>query len=109
VDTAATQALGYAEELRDLYEREQVQRSAAERAYAKLPESCRTTVRALASALERRDDIEREMVQNDPVLRERIHARIPFLRGVARDVVASDHEHWHGRAFLTLDLADAHG
>ena len=155
-DPAAAQALRYAEELRDLYEREQGQRRSAERAYADLEDSYRTTVRALASTLELRDDTtgnhsqrvtrvalrlaraveptleanpeleygfllhdlgkvgipdavllkpgpltqaEREVVQDHPVLGERIVARIPFLSGVAREVVESHHEHWDGRGY----------
>ena len=53
---AIAQALKYAEELRDLHEQERRQRRAAEDALARLEASYRTTVAALADALELRDD-----------------------------------------------------
>lgn len=52
---AVAQAMKYAEELRGLYAAETVQRRRAEDALAELHESYRTTVRALAAALELRD------------------------------------------------------
>jgi ribonuclease P protein subunit RPR2 len=53
---AVAQALKYAEELRDLHRAEREQRRAAEQALASLEESYGTTVRALADALELRDN-----------------------------------------------------
>jgi ribonuclease P protein subunit RPR2 len=53
---AIAQALKYAEELRGLYASERKQRRAAEDALEQLEESYRTTVYALAAALELRDD-----------------------------------------------------
>src|SRR5436309_3201298 len=55
-DLAAAQALRYAEELRSLYAEERKQRRTAERALEQLGDSYSTTVRALAAALELRDD-----------------------------------------------------
>src|SRR5947209_7250324 len=55
-DLAAAQALRYAEELRTLYAEERKQRRAAERTLEQLGDSYSTTVRALAAALELRDD-----------------------------------------------------
>jgi ribonuclease P protein subunit RPR2 len=54
--SAQAQALRYATELRDLYASEREQRRRAEAAVGQLEASYRTTVRALASALELRDD-----------------------------------------------------
>ena len=53
---AVAQALKYAEELRELVAAERMQRRRAEDAFAGLHDSYRTTVRALAAALELRDD-----------------------------------------------------
>lgn len=53
---AVAQAEKYAEELREVYERERAQRQAVEQALARLEDSYGTTVRALAAALELRDD-----------------------------------------------------
>jgi HD-GYP domain-containing protein (c-di-GMP phosphodiesterase class II) len=53
---AIEQALRYAEELRHLHGEERVQRRRAEAALAELEASYATTVRALAAALELRDD-----------------------------------------------------
>jgi HD-GYP domain-containing protein (c-di-GMP phosphodiesterase class II) len=53
---AAAQALKYAQELSQLHAAERRQRRAAEEALRLLEESYRTTVRALAAALELRDD-----------------------------------------------------
>jgi HD-GYP domain-containing protein (c-di-GMP phosphodiesterase class II) len=55
-DLAAAQALRYAEELRTLYAGERKQRRAVENALERLSDSYSTTVRALAAALELRDD-----------------------------------------------------
>jgi len=55
-ELATAQALKYAEELHELYAREREQRARAEDAVARLEESYATTVRALAAALELRDD-----------------------------------------------------
>ena len=53
---AIAQSLKYAEELRELYGAERAQRRITEDALARLEASYRTTVRALAAALELRDD-----------------------------------------------------
>jgi HD-GYP domain-containing protein (c-di-GMP phosphodiesterase class II) len=53
---AIEQALRYAEELQDLHQAERAQRRQAEEALARLEDSYATTVRALAAALELRDD-----------------------------------------------------
>ena len=53
---ASEQTLLYAEELRELYGEERAQRKRAERALTGLEDSYSTTVRALAAALELRDD-----------------------------------------------------
>jgi ribonuclease P protein subunit RPR2 len=53
---AIAQALKYAEELRALHAAERAQRRAAEEALERLEDSYRTTVHALAAALELRDD-----------------------------------------------------
>jgi ribonuclease P protein subunit RPR2 len=153
---ATAQALRYAQELRTLYAEERKQRRAAEQALERLGDSYSTTVRALAAALELRDDEtgghaervaqlalelaksidpallddpeleygfllhdlgkigvpdsillkpgpltarERETMRDHPILGERIVARIPFLRGTARQVVAAHHERWDGTGY----------
>jgi HD-GYP domain-containing protein (c-di-GMP phosphodiesterase class II) len=153
---AVAQSLKYAEELGVLYQRERAQRERAEEALEQLQSSYSTTVRALASALELRDDItgghaervtdlalrltrrvapellgdpelehgfllhdlgkigvpdavllkpgaltqqEWHAMRRHPVLGERIVAGIPFLGGVARQVVASHHERWDGTGY----------
>src|SRR5919198_2588371 len=153
---AIQQTLRYAEELRDLHAEERVQRARAERALARLEASYRTTVRALAAALELRDDItgghaervsalalqltqevapelaadpeleygfllhdlgkigipdaillkpgpldagERSTMRKHPVLGERIVSRVPYLSGVARQVVVAHHERWDGEGY----------
>jgi ribonuclease P protein subunit RPR2 len=153
---AIQQTLRYAEELRQLHDAERVQRARAERALARLEASYKTTVRALAAALELRDDItgnhaervtrlallltervapelaadaeleygfllhdlgkigipdaillkrgpldphEFETMRAHPVLGERIVARIPYLSGVARQVVVAHHERWDGAGY----------
>ncbi|MDX6408886.1 MAG: hypothetical protein QOE13_1957 [Gaiellaceae bacterium] len=155
-DLATAQALRYAQELRTLYAEERKQRRAAEQALERLGDSYSTTVRALAAALELRDDEtgghaervaqlalelaksidpallddpeleygfllhdlgkigvpdsillkpgpltarERETMRDHPILGERIVARIPFLRGTARQVVAAHHERWDGTGY----------
>lgn len=42
---------------------------------------------------------EREIMQSHPHLGERIMARIPYLHGIAREVVASHHERWDGHGY----------
>jgi HD-GYP domain-containing protein (c-di-GMP phosphodiesterase class II) len=54
---AIAQTLRYAEELRDLYGVERLQRQRVEESLAWLEDSYRLTVRALATALELRDDL----------------------------------------------------
>jgi HD-GYP domain-containing protein (c-di-GMP phosphodiesterase class II) len=155
-DLATAQTLKYAAELRDVYVEERRQRQAVEGALKLLEESYATTVRALASALELRDDdtgshaervallglrlagrIAPELVDNPQLeygfllhdigkigvpdaillkpgpltkseievmrehtwLGERIVARIPYLNGLAREVVASHHERWDGDGY----------
>ncbi len=155
-DLAAAQALRYAEELRTLYAEERKQRRTAERTLEQLGDSYSTTVRALAAALELRDDEtgghaervtrlalelarsidpgllddpqleygfllhdlgkigvpdsillkpgpltarERETMRDHPILGERIVARVPYLRGTARHVVAAHHERWDGEGY----------
>jgi HD-GYP domain-containing protein (c-di-GMP phosphodiesterase class II) len=153
---AIAQSLKYAEELQQLYVRERDQRSKVEEAVARLEESYATTVRALASALELRDDgtgahadrvttlalllaaqvapdltadpeleygfllhdlgkigvpdaillkpgpltrREMEEMRYHPILGEKIVGRIPYLSGVARQIVAAHHEHWDGEGY----------
>lgn len=152
----AAQALRYAEELRELHAAERSQRRATEEALGLLRESYRTTVRALAAALELRDDdtgghaervaelalrltqriapelaqepeleygfllhdigkigipdsillkpgplsaAERRQMQFHPTLGEQLVARVPYLQGVAREVVAGHHERWDGQGY----------
>lgn len=153
---ALAQALRYAEELQELWQGEREQRMRAEETLAELELSYATTVRALASAVELRDDAtgghaervttlglelarevapalaesreleygfqlhdlgkigipdaillkpgpltetEREVMQQHPLLGERIVARIPYLGGVARDVIVAHHEWWDGSGY----------
>jgi ribonuclease P protein subunit RPR2 len=155
-ELAVAQAKKYAEELRDLYEQERAQRRLLEDGYAKLSDSYGTTVRALAAALELRDDEtgshaervtrlalelvrvvepelesdpeieygfllhdlgkigvpdaillkpgpltarELETMRDHPILGERVVARVPYLRGVARQIVAAHHERWDGTGY----------
>lgn len=155
-ELAIAQALKYAEELRSLHAAERNQRQAAEDALDQLESSYRTTVSALAAALELRDDetgghAERvarlalaltrrvapqladdqkleygfllhdigkigisdsillkpgplepdELVQmrNHTQLGERVVAEIPYLDGVALEVVAAHHECWDGSGY----------
>jgi HD-GYP domain-containing protein (c-di-GMP phosphodiesterase class II) len=153
---AVAQSLKYAEELRELYGAERAQRRIAEDALARLEASYRTTVRALAAALELRDDQtgahaervtelalrlaervapelvsdreleygfllhdlgkigvpdalvlkpgpldedEMETMRRHVELGEQIVARIPYLGGLARQVIAGHHERWDGRGY----------
>jgi len=153
---AIAQALKYAEELQELYTRERAQRSRVEEAVARLEDSYATTVRALAAALELRDDQtgahaervtalamrlaeeyapelisdpeleygfllhdlgklgvpdaillkpgplsrrEMEEMRYHPILGERIVSTVPYLSGIARQVVAAHHERWDGRGY----------
>jgi HD-GYP domain-containing protein (c-di-GMP phosphodiesterase class II) len=153
---AIEQALRYAEALQELHASERAQRRAAETALEQLEDSYATTVRALAGALELRDDQtgghaervttlaialaeqiapdqaadpalrygfllhdlgkigirdsvllkpgpltseEMEEMRFHVVLGERIVAGIPYLDGLARDVVASHHERWDGKGY----------
>ena len=61
-ELAVAQALRYAEELKQLHGQEREHRKAAEDAYARLADSYGTTVRALALALELRDDATRRVL-----------------------------------------------
>jgi ribonuclease P protein subunit RPR2 len=153
---AIEQALRYAEELQGLHKAEREQRRAAESALVQLEDSYATTVRALAAALELRDDQtgghaervtnvalalaecvapeiahepqlkygfllhdlgkigirdavllkpgpltpdELEEMRYHVVLGERIVGRIPYLDGLARDVVRAHHERWDGTGY----------
>jgi HD-GYP domain-containing protein (c-di-GMP phosphodiesterase class II) len=153
---AVAQSLKYAEELRELYGAERTQRQIAEDALARLEASYRTTVRALAAALELRDDQtgahaervtelalrlaervapelvsdreleygfllhdlgkigvpdaivlkpgpldedETETMRRHVELGEQIVARIPYLGGLARQVIAAHHERWDGNGY----------
>jgi ribonuclease P protein subunit RPR2 len=153
---ATAQALKYAEEFRQLHARERSHRRSLEQALDQLQDSYGTTVRALAAALELRDDQtgehagrvsrlamrlahevapdlsadpqlefgfllhdlgkigvpdaillkpgaltpdELERMRVHTILGERIVARIPYLSGLARDVVAFHHERWDGSGY----------
>jgi ribonuclease P protein subunit RPR2 len=153
---AIAQSLKYAEELQQLYVREREQRTKVEQVAAQLADSYATTVRALATALELRDDgtgahaervttlalllaaevapeltadpeleygfllhdlgkigvpdaillkpgpltrREMEEMRYHPILGEKIVAGIPYLNGVARQVVAAHHERWDGSGY----------
>lgn len=153
---AIAQSLKYADELRQLYAAERAQRRIAEDALARLEDSYRTTVRALAVALELRDDQtgahaqrvtevalrlarhvapelaedpeleygfllhdlgkigvpdavvlkpgplephEWEQMRRHVELGEQIVADIPYLGGVARQVIAAHHERWDGTGY----------
>ena len=153
---ATAQALKYAEELRQLHAKERTHRRSLEQTLEQLQDSYGTTVRALAAALELRDDqtgehagrvsglamrLARDVARDlsaDPqlefgfllhdlgkigvpdaillkpgrltpdelermrahtILGERIVAQIPYLSGLARDVVAFHHERWDGSGY----------
>ena len=153
---AVAQALKYAQELRQLHSSERAQRRVVEEALERLETSYATTVRALAAALELRDDEtgghavrvtdlaleltrrldpelsaepqleygfllhdigkigipdgilrkpgpldpkELEQMRFHPVLGERVLEQIPYLSGLARDVVACHHERWDGKGY----------
>jgi len=150
------QTLKYAEEFSVLYANERAARERAEEALSLLTASYDTTVRALASALDLRDDAtgrhaervtasaleltraaapelasdpalaygfllhdlgkigipdevlrkpgpldedELALMRTHPELGDRLVADIPFLSGVAREVVASHHERWDGSGY----------
>jgi HD-GYP domain-containing protein (c-di-GMP phosphodiesterase class II) len=153
---AIAQTLKYAEELREVYAQERAQRRAAEEALEQLQASYATTVRALAAALELRDDqtgdhadrvarlalrlaelvapelaadpelefgfllhdlgkigvadaillkpgpldpAELAAMRGHTLLGEQIVARVPYLGGLARSVVAAHHERWDGAGY----------
>ncbi len=153
---AIAQSLRYAEELRELYAAERAQRRIAEDALTRLEASYRTTVRALAAALELRDDQtgahaervtelalrlaervapelasdpelefgfllhdlgkigvpdavvlkpgpldsdEMEVMRRHVELGEQIVARVPYLDGLAQQVIAAHHERWDGKGY----------
>lgn len=155
-ELAIAQSLRYAEELRHLFAEERAQRQAAQAALDRLDSSYRTTVRALATALELRDDqtgghaervtrlalrlaeqaaphlladpqleygfllhdlgkigirdavllkpgrltpAELKEMRYHPVLGERIIAGVPYLSGIARQVVGAHHERWDGTGY----------
>jgi putative two-component system response regulator len=155
-DLAVAQALKYAQELRQLHASERAQRRVVEEALERLETSYATTVRALAAALELRDDEtgghaervttlaldltkrldpelaaepeleygfllhdigkigipdailrkpgpldpeELEQMRFHPVLGERVVEKIPYLSGLAREVVACHHERWDGQGY----------
>jgi len=153
---AVAQALKYAQELGQLHTAERAQRRLVEEALERLETSYATTVRALAAALELRDDEtgghaervtrlaleltgrldpelaaepqleygfllhdigkigipdailrkpgpldpeELEQLRFHPVLGERVLEQIPYLSGLARDIVACHHERWDGKGY----------
>jgi ribonuclease P protein subunit RPR2 len=153
---ATAQALKYAQELRELHAMERNHRRSLEEALGQLNDSYRTTVRALAAALELRDDQtgehagrvsrlalrlagevapglaadpqlefgfllhdlgkigvpdaillkpgpltpqELERMRTHTILGERIVEAIPYLSGLARDVIAFHHERWDGNGY----------
>jgi ribonuclease P protein subunit RPR2 len=153
---AAEQTLRYAEEFSTLYTNERAERRRAEDALARLEASYATTVRALAAALDLRDDAtgrhaervtalalelarrvapelaeeqrlaygfllhdigkigipdallrkpgplepdELELMRTHPELGRKIVEGVPYLRGVASDVIGSHHEHWDGSGY----------
>jgi ribonuclease P protein subunit RPR2 len=153
---ATQQTLRYAEEFSALYRNERAERYRTEEALARLEDSYGTTVRALAAALELRDDAtgshaarvtelalalarrvapelaeepalsygfllhdigkigipdallhkpgplapaELELMRTHPELGRQIVASIPYLQGVAADVIGSHHEQWDGSGY----------
>ncbi len=153
---AVAQAMKYAQELRQLHASERAQRRMVEEALERLETSYATTVRALAAALELRDDEsgghaqrvttlaleltrrvdpelaaepqleygfllhdigkigipdgilrkpgpldphELEQMRFHSVLGERVLEQIPYLSGLALDVVACHHERWDGGGY----------
>jgi ribonuclease P protein subunit RPR2 len=153
---AAAQTLKFAEDLGELYRSERRQRELAEHALDQLQRSYRITVRALAAALELRDDDtgahaervtelalrltervaprlavdpqleygflvhdlgkigvpdavlqkpgpldphELEVMRAHVTLGEQLVSAIPYLGGVALEVVAAHHERWDGRGY----------
>ena len=153
---AAAQALRYAEELRELHLAERAQNLQLQAALAQLEESYGTTVRALATALELRDDVtgghaervaglalslaarvapelsddpeleygfllhdigkigvpdavllkpgpldaaERALIELHPEHGAQILRQVPYLGGVALDVVIAHHERWDGSGY----------
>lgn len=153
---AIAQAMRYAEELRELHSAESRRRIELSRALVRLEGSYATTVRALAMALELRDDVtgghaervtglalglaarvapevcedqqleygfllhdigkigvpdavllkpgpltpaERAVIEMHPLHGDRIIGQIPYLSGLARDIVVSHHEHWDGSGY----------
>jgi response regulator RpfG family c-di-GMP phosphodiesterase len=153
---ATAQALKYAQELRELHAMERNHRRSLEEALGQLNDSYRTTVRALAAALELRDDQtgehagrvsrlalrlaeevapglaadpqlefgfllhdlgkigvpdaillkpgaltpqEFERMRTHTILGERIVEGIPYLSGLAREVIAFHHERWDGNGY----------
>src|SRR5207244_8843594 len=73
---AAAQALKYAEELRELHEIERAHRRGVEEALRRLEESYGTTVRALATTLELRDDATGEHAERVTRLALRLSERV---------------------------------
>jgi HD-GYP domain-containing protein (c-di-GMP phosphodiesterase class II) len=45
------------------------------------------------------NEVERAQIKQHPLLGERIIAGIPFLQGVAREIVVSHHERWDGTGY----------
>jgi ribonuclease P protein subunit RPR2 len=73
---AIAQALKYAEELRELYRAERLQRQHVEQSLALLEDSYRSTVRALAVALELRDDLTGDHAERVTRLAMRLTERV---------------------------------
>ena len=40
-----------------------------------------------------------QTMQDHPILGERVIARVPYLRGIARQIVAAHHERWDGTGY----------
>jgi HD-GYP domain-containing protein (c-di-GMP phosphodiesterase class II) len=73
---AAAQALKYADELRELHEIDRAHRRGVEEALRRLEESYATTVRALAAAIELRDDSTGEHAERVTRLALRLAERV---------------------------------
>lgn len=105
---AIAQSLKYAEELGQLYEAERAQRRITEDALARLEASYRTTVRALAAALELRDDQTGAHAERVTELALRLAGRVLRVVSSAEqtfDVRPSTAE----RGACDLEPAGAHG
>jgi len=82
----------YAEEIASLYELERAACAQAEDAARALEASYDGPVRALAAALELRDDLSGRHAERVTA----VVTGVSFLAGIARDVVTFHHKHWEG-------------